>query len=335
MKVFISSTYDDLREYRRAVRDAILRLGHHPIGMEDFGSRPDTPKKAALDAVGDCDAFVGIYAHRYGSIPDGDSLSLIEQEFDRASGAGKPCYVYLIDPTFNWQGARDDGAKAELLRRLMAKVNTLLRSQFTTPDDLAAKVAADLGRDFPRHSSVKTTPTFAQEQFELARQLLRLVTRYKAAFDSARAYLVFENEIASRPRAMNELSEEGYLLGEQYARLNRIRPIRETLDELFKLIPEAEEILQPNIAQFIAPLSREIVLLFDSIYYYYPEELARVRGEIENVRNPERHEQFLRALRAPHPRSTYYGEVDEVGERVSEHIQRIREVLRKYLRARN
>jgi len=49
MKIFISSTYDDLIEHRKAVREAILRLGHRPIAIEYFGARPTDPQTAALD----------------------------------------------------------------------------------------------------------------------------------------------------------------------------------------------------------------------------------------------------------------------------------------------
>src|SRR5574341_766470 len=102
MKIFISSTYEDLKDHRGAVRDAILRLGHQPIGMEDFGSRPEEWSKAALNAMDDCSALVGIYAHRYGSIPDGDKLSITEQEFDKARSLEIPCFCYHVDPNHPW-----------------------------------------------------------------------------------------------------------------------------------------------------------------------------------------------------------------------------------------
>jgi tetratricopeptide (TPR) repeat protein len=148
MKIFVSSTFDDLEDHRRAVREAILRLGHQPIGMEDFGSRPETWNKAALDAIDGCGALVGIYAHRYGSIPTGDALSITEQEFDRAQALGISCFCYLVDPKHPWLPDFIDSGEAKTrLETLLEKVNDLLRSQFTTPDNLANQVSADLGRE--------------------------------------------------------------------------------------------------------------------------------------------------------------------------------------------
>jgi hypothetical protein len=84
LRRYISSTFEDLKEHRLAVRNAILRLGHHPVGMEDFGAGPTDPQTAALDKIKDCGAFVGFYAYRFGWIPSVDTRSITEQEFDYA-----------------------------------------------------------------------------------------------------------------------------------------------------------------------------------------------------------------------------------------------------------
>jgi tetratricopeptide (TPR) repeat protein len=157
MKIFVSSTHEDLKRHRRAVRDAILRLGHHPVCMEDFGSRPDPWNIAALNAIADCGALVGIYAHRYGSTPSGSAVSITEQEFDRASHLHIPRFCYLVDPAYRWHRTLiDEGVQKERLARFLQKVNALLRTTFRTPDDLAAKIAADLGRELAKFVSAGT-----------------------------------------------------------------------------------------------------------------------------------------------------------------------------------
>ncbi|MBI5651473.1 MAG: DUF4062 domain-containing protein [Chloroflexi bacterium] len=157
MKIFISSTFEDLKEHREAVRDTILRLGHQPVEMEDFGSRPEVWNQAALNAINGCDALVGIYAHRYGSIPKGDTLSITEQEFDKAQALHIPCFCYRVDPNHPWLPKFvDSGDAKQKLDAFMKKVDNLLRSQFTTPENLANQVSADLGRELR-----ETIPTFA------------------------------------------------------------------------------------------------------------------------------------------------------------------------------
>ncbi len=82
MKVFLSSTYNDLIEHRKAAHDALEQLGLHVIWMEAFGARPEESTKACLDEIEECDLFVGIYAHRYGQIPEGKDISITEEEFN-------------------------------------------------------------------------------------------------------------------------------------------------------------------------------------------------------------------------------------------------------------
>ena len=43
MKVFLSSTYIDLIEHRKAAKEALERLGQQVGGMEIFGARDEEP----------------------------------------------------------------------------------------------------------------------------------------------------------------------------------------------------------------------------------------------------------------------------------------------------
>ena len=66
--VFVGSTYEDLKDYRKAVMDALHRLETIVRGMEYFGSKPGTPKEECLKAVQSCRAYIGIFAMRYGTL---------------------------------------------------------------------------------------------------------------------------------------------------------------------------------------------------------------------------------------------------------------------------
>jgi len=67
VRVFVNSTWEDLRPERQAVEDALDRLGETYVGMENFGSRPETTREVSLAEVDRSDIYVGIFAHRYGS----------------------------------------------------------------------------------------------------------------------------------------------------------------------------------------------------------------------------------------------------------------------------
>ena len=80
----ISSTAVDLTEHRAAVEQACLDCGVFPIGMEHLPARDASGIKASLEMVDDADIYIGIYAFRYGWVPDGKEISITEMEFDRA-----------------------------------------------------------------------------------------------------------------------------------------------------------------------------------------------------------------------------------------------------------
>src|SRR3954454_25256595 len=49
-RVYLSSTYQGLDEYRRAAREAIRRLDHEPVGMEDYSAteKPQISLESAM-----------------------------------------------------------------------------------------------------------------------------------------------------------------------------------------------------------------------------------------------------------------------------------------------
>lgn len=148
ISVFISSTFRDLSEHRAAVQGSLLEAGFHPVGMESFGARPVKPTAASLEEVGAAEIFVGIYAWRYGFVPEGTSASITEQELDEARRLGKPCFCFVVDVAWPWpEASREEGSGADRLRALKERIDReLTRATFTSPENLAARVLASLQR---------------------------------------------------------------------------------------------------------------------------------------------------------------------------------------------
>lgn len=144
IKVFVSSTYDDLQEHRRAVDAILTRLSMQFHGMEYFGSRPFEPKRVCFDEISQCQIFVGIYAHRYGWVPSSDRLSITEQEFDFAVNHGLKCYCYIVDSNYEWSPRFIEHERFGELTHFKKKIDRFVRSFFTSPDNLAKQVAADI-----------------------------------------------------------------------------------------------------------------------------------------------------------------------------------------------
>jgi hypothetical protein len=150
MKVFISSTYEDLHVHRAAVNEMLQRMAVRFSAMEFFGSRADETVEACKKEISQCDVLIGIYAWRYGWQSAKGRPSITEEEFDYARRLGKRCLCYVVDPEHPWPPKYiDSGESAERLASLKAKIDRLVRSKFTTAENLAMQVAADLAREMP------------------------------------------------------------------------------------------------------------------------------------------------------------------------------------------
>lgn len=149
LKVFISSTYKDLEEYRERVIHQILHMKQIPITMEFFGSRPAEPTTVCFKEIEECDIFVGIYGFYYGYMPGEDGTSITEQEFNYARDLGKRRLCYFADESLQPELLEKTGSepetKQELLEIFKEGINKeLVRSVFCSADDLSAKLGADL-----------------------------------------------------------------------------------------------------------------------------------------------------------------------------------------------
>jgi Domain of unknown function (DUF4062) len=95
VRVFISSTLEELAEERAAALRAIRRLHLVPVWFES-GARPHPPQSMYRAYLEQSQIFVGIYWQRYGWVGPGMEISGLEDEFRLA--AGKPMLLYLKHP---------------------------------------------------------------------------------------------------------------------------------------------------------------------------------------------------------------------------------------------
>jgi hypothetical protein len=93
-QVFISSTFRDLIEERKAIQRAVLELDHFPAGMELFPAGDDTAWDLITDVIESSDYYALIIGGRYGSL-DEDGIGFTEKEYDYALSLKKPVIPLL------------------------------------------------------------------------------------------------------------------------------------------------------------------------------------------------------------------------------------------------
>ncbi|MCH8969735.1 MAG: DUF4062 domain-containing protein [Planctomycetes bacterium] len=121
-QIFISSTFDDLRDEREQVLKASLEMGHIPVGMEMFSAADEEQWKIITRQIDECDYYAVIVAHRYGSVVDG--ISYTEKEYDYAVSQGIPVLGFVIEHDAPWPADRieEDPEKKVSLEEFKAKV---------------------------------------------------------------------------------------------------------------------------------------------------------------------------------------------------------------------
>jgi len=147
--IFVSSTFSDLQRHRQLVREAIGRMDFNSKAMELFGALPETPKEECLRLVRSADAYVGIFAMRYGFIDPETGKSLTQLEYEEAQSVRLPSLIYIIDEETHPVLPKhvDTGSSSEKLRELKGALKkSHVVNFFSSPEDLSAKLTQDMVR---------------------------------------------------------------------------------------------------------------------------------------------------------------------------------------------
>ncbi len=99
--VFISSTFADLKEYRKSIHNALLCDGNFPIAMENFNASNQPQWDKIKPLIDECDYFILIVGFYYGSIVHNENISYTQKEYEYALSIGKPILSFFLDESFN------------------------------------------------------------------------------------------------------------------------------------------------------------------------------------------------------------------------------------------
>ena len=149
--IYLSSTYEDLKDFNRAVIDVLEDAGHDVIAMERYVASDQRPVEQCLKDVERARIYVGLFGFRYGYIPpveesNPDGYSITELEFRHAERLHKPCLVFTaakqaeISRKFTdiWTG---EGQGGESITQLREYVQTeKFAQEFRDPHELSSLV---------------------------------------------------------------------------------------------------------------------------------------------------------------------------------------------------
>lgn len=139
-QVFVSSTYEDLKDERNEIIKAILEMGHIPVGMEMFSAADEEQWKVIARTIDSIDYYAIIVAHRYGSVTS-TGISYTEKEYDYALNKGVPILGFVIDDNASWSVSKTetDSKKKKKLLLFKTKIKTKLIQFWSNKEDLRGK----------------------------------------------------------------------------------------------------------------------------------------------------------------------------------------------------
>jgi hypothetical protein len=140
-QVFVSSTYEDLKEERQHVIQALLETKCIPLGMELFPAASVEQWELIKRVIEECDYYVIIVAGRYGSLND-SGVGYTEMEFDYAVSIGKPIIGFYHKNPDSLPGAKLERTDAgrERLKSFTEKIKRRLCRPWSSAAELGSAV---------------------------------------------------------------------------------------------------------------------------------------------------------------------------------------------------
>jgi Domain of unknown function (DUF4062) len=123
--IYLSSTYEDLKDCRQQVFKMLQKMGHSVVGMENYTANWAAPLESCLEDVARCDYYLGIFAWRYGHIPENNNpegKSITELEYREAVKRNIRPLIFLVHKDAKWSPdlVDSDTTRIRELRRNLA-----------------------------------------------------------------------------------------------------------------------------------------------------------------------------------------------------------------------
>jgi predicted ATPase len=135
LRVFVSSTLEELAAERAAVRAGIEQLRLAPV-MFESGAQAHPPQEVYRAYLEQSDIFIGIYWQRYGWVGPGMTISGLEDELRLAAGMPRLLYVKVPAP------GMEPGLE-QMLGAIRAEGSTAYK-RFSSARELRGLIASDL-----------------------------------------------------------------------------------------------------------------------------------------------------------------------------------------------
>jgi len=308
-KVFISSTYFDLRQVRKDLGDSLSKLGYDVLRSE-LNVFPIDPDSNTIDNCTrnvdlHADLFILIIGGRYGYIDTDSGKSVTNLEYTRARYKGIPIYVFIEQNVLNQfelykmnpNGGYDDGVDNPLLFEFIGRIREEQRqwtNSFSTVQDIISTLRSQLG--FLLGEGLFLRRVLKRRENEWMRSLtpeaVRLVLERPAAWPARLFSQVLSDEIENLTEIRWE-HEYGLVFGrsEKVSLVTSTKFIQTRVDESKRVVKALAlifpEVLMPTISLGEAKAdARRICFAAKQIAQGY-KELIRISQDFRRTHLPD------------------------------------------------
>ena len=320
-QIFISSTYEDLKDEREQAIKAVLEMGHIPVGMEMFSAGDEEQWKLIARQIEASDYYVLIIGHRYGS-ETSEEISYTEKEYDYATQMCVPTLGFIIDEGASWPANRVDKEqkKKKKLDRFKSKVKSKLVQFWSTKDELHGKISISLIKSMSTNPRIGWVRSNEVVGADVTKELTRLSTENAELRETIGKLQTVKEEQADEVRnvvhIMNENSRSFRV--RETGRWEDADEYEETLLEIFMVI--APYLIDENSSFEIAK-NIAFDLVGSGYYKNWPIGTNRISGIVTDfvaldVLEPSKKKHSV------HDENTYWS-LTKLGKQVLKRARRI------------
>ena len=132
--VFISSTYEDLKNERQALVGVALENNFIPVGMEQFHAAPTSQWNVITKMIDECDFYLLVIGGRYGSIDKEAGISYTEKEYNYAKTKGLPVLVLIKKSSAITESEQDTGDDKYVKMQKLEEFRNRVKNDANTVD---------------------------------------------------------------------------------------------------------------------------------------------------------------------------------------------------------
>lgn len=153
--VFVSSTYEDLKEERQEVMQALLEMDCIPCGMELFPAADEEQFEFIKSIINDCDYYILILAGKYGST-NAKGISYTELEFQYALDQKIPIISFIHSDINSLPHSKCEQSqeKVEKLSKFTSLAKEKLCRFWSNKEELSGSVSRSMIQLIKRHPAV-------------------------------------------------------------------------------------------------------------------------------------------------------------------------------------